>query len=222
MKFRSRATFLVSAVLLIVPACTVSVERSEPSTPQITQGADDPSLENSLLSLAEVLGARGAPDGLVERPVEDAALFENPDPRGPCGAEVSQPDNQEAAIVAFVTPEPPRFSSFHAVWELPTGEAKGYVDAYRADARPGCPTFESTIPDGTKQKVELLEIVEIPDLGDSAVAIVARITVPETSAYAVSSMVYRGDRLSVFSGFSEDPISAKFLREVTVTGAEKL
>lgn len=224
MKFRARATFLLGVVLLIVPACTVSVERFEPSTPQITQGVDDPSLEGSLLSLEDVQGADDAPSGLVEQPVEDAALFDNPDPRGPCGAKISQPDPADAAIVVFDRSEKPRLTTFHLAWDLPPGEAERYFEQDSGDIRPGCPAFRSETPDGP-QSSELLEVVEIPArLADAAVATTSRITLPGAPAplYGALGLAYEGSRLTWVGVFSEKAVRTTFLQDLTVMAADKL
>jgi hypothetical protein len=215
---------LILTILILIAAVACEDNGPQPGTPQITEGSDDEDLQSSLLSLSEVAALPSAPDGLTEQSVEDAAFFENPDPRGPCGAEIHQPEPRDAGIIAFVTTKRPGFTSFHAVWELPAGEAEGYVDEWLADTRPNCPAFESTIPDGSQQQVQLLEVVDLPGLQNRAVATISRITVPDAPAptYVGASMLYSGRCLSLFAAFSENPVSSRFLQQLSLAAADKL
>lgn len=211
-------------LLLVASACTNEQSPEEgptPTAPQITEAAEDPALIGSLLSLEELEGASRAPSGLIQQPVQDASLFENPDPRAPCGARIDQPAAKDAAIAAFATAQPPQLTLFHMVWNLPEGEAQALVEGVRSDINPNCPPFVSKTPTG-EQRAQFLKEIPLSGLGSDAVAASLRITVSGLSAYAVLAVVRDGTRLSLLSVFSEDPVSARFVRDVAAATAKKL
>jgi hypothetical protein len=184
----------------------------------VTRSAGDsspqPDLVRSLLSSDDIENVPGSPDDLVRQPVEDASLFENPDPRGPCGAEVTQPDFADAAISVFGTPEAPHAFVTQAVWDLPAGVAQEFLEEERADLIPGCPPYTSETPFG-EQRVELLGEVALPQLEADALAIRLRIRTSEgPTLYAGSLLVRKGSRLSNIGMFAENPVSEAFIRSV--------
>lgn len=202
----------VIAALLVATAAACSQGSSpEPSTPQITKGADDEKLNASLISLEDLEGLPDAPTALMEQPIEDASAFENPDPRGPCGAKVPQPAFRDAALAAFVTAQPPNATIVHAVWELPGDDAEEFLEAHRRDTRPGCPVYRSTTPTGT-QEVKFLEEVGVP--GDT-LANTVRITVKDAEFYASIGIAREGTALTVIMMFGEEPMSPAFVGEAT-------
>ncbi|MFN2527033.1 MAG: hypothetical protein ABR505_12360 [Actinomycetota bacterium] len=203
-------------------ACTSDDETAEPAAPQITDAADDPELSQSLISLEEVESAPGAPEGLVEQPVQDSALYENPDPRGPCGAQVIQPAFKDAAIAAFGTTQPPQATLVNAVWDLPAREAAAFLAATKEDIKPNCPPFVSRTPFG-QQRVEFLGEIPLIDLADDAVATRSRIILKDQpTLYAGAALVRADTRLSIVIVFSEDPVRAQFIQVVANLAAAKL
>ena len=218
-----RLSVLVGVLLSIAGvACTSEDDALEPAAPQITEGADDPELTGSLISLAEIESSPQSPRGLIEQPVEDASLFENPDPRGPCGASVSQPAFKDAAIVAFSTTQPPYASINNAVWDLPNREAEEFLEAWREDIRPDCPPFVSKTPFG-EQRAEFLKEIPLPELADDALAASSRIIVEgQPTLYAGAALLRDGTRLSIVSVFSEDPIFPRFIQAIAKVAADKL
>lgn len=209
-----RVNKLATAALLsmvISVACSDGTGR-EPSTPQITEGADDEQLTASLISLEEIETVSNAPANLVEQPIQDVSVFENPDPRGPCGAKIPQPAFEDAALVAFATTQPPHATIVQAVWDLPGNRAEKFLEAHRRDARPGCAVYTSTTPTGT-QEVEFLEEVAVP--GD-ALATTVRLSVQGAPPfYAGVGIARDGTVLSLIMVLSEKPVASAFLRGST-------
>ena len=210
---------VIAAVLMVFGAACSEGSDPGPSTPRITEGVDDGQLTKSLVSLEEIEDIPDAPGELVEQPIQDVSAFENPDPRGPCGAKISQPTFEDAALVAFATTQPPHSTIVQAVWDLPDDEAEEFLEAHRRDARPGCPTYTSSTPTGT-QEVQFLEEV---DISGEALATKVRLKVKDAAPfYGAVGMARRGTFLSLIMIFGEKPVSSAFLRGSTLMIARAL
>ena len=178
----------------------------------------------ALLTQNELVSA-GLPEDTTQVPVDEANLFENPDPRAPCGAMIAQPKFGDAALAWFQSPSS-SVSLLQAVWELPSGEADAFLAALTRDIRSGCPPFESDTPFGGPQTNEFLGTVPLRPLGDDRVALSARIKGPESDEfYGTSVWVRVGLRLTgvvVFSSLEADAQVIAQLAEIATRKVQAL
>jgi hypothetical protein len=129
------------------------------NTPRITLGPAREDAEILLLSeddVGVVDGFRGA----VAADIGDLELYENPDPRGPCGA----------PVVAQPTPDAGRgFTTEDAIVlqfvYLDAGMIEVLLEALAADLRPGCEPHESRTNVGTVQRVSAPLPIDTTGLG---------------------------------------------------------
>lgn len=211
---------LTTAFLLLSFSCS-SPNAAKPRAAPLTSGVAESS-RGSLLTLSDVSQLPGAPLPLVQQQVEDASLFENPDPRGPCGAPIKQPSYADAAIVAFVTQDDRDATLVQAIWDNPSEEARDLIRQTRSDIRPVCPPFTSETPFG-QQEVEFVEEIRLEIPASDAVATSARIALPKAPLiHAANVLVRRGDRLTAISVFGEDSLPATFIAALADAAARKL
>ncbi len=136
------------------------------STTQVTGTTTPASAEQlALLLTKEDLEAAGF-TGTTPSDVNDAPVQQNPDPRGPCGGKVAQPPLQHAFGRTFS-------STNVVVVELvtPSGDAqRKFIDALKADAKPGCSPYTSKSTAGGDQKVSDVKILTLDGVDLPAIA----------------------------------------------------
>jgi hypothetical protein len=189
-RIRWRALAALGVVVALGAGCS-SGSGTTSSTPPIESTAAK--LEPGLLTLAQVRVALATP-GYRRTSAKGIDLNDNPDPRGPCGATVTQPSFRPGAVATFRN----RSSAVATIVIEPgAAAAKQYLDALVADARPGCPPFVSTTNYGETQRVEPV-VVPLPPLADGAVASGGVVTVGDSPRSAgVSITVRDGGRMAL-------------------------
>jgi hypothetical protein len=202
----------------MLAACSGSSEVGS-NTPQVTID-DNPeaSLEARLLTVAQVEQALGG-SGLTQAEISDTPVFENPDPRGPCGGIVPQLPLGEGTvgrsfgasnitIVQFVSP----------LSEL----AAAYLKAIAADATPGCGPFESETNQGLMQKVSDIEIIDVTGVSSDAVAYAGRVDVGGQT-FHIAAVALADDGASTFLQIgAQDPIDPRAVHALAATANEVL
>jgi hypothetical protein len=148
----------------------------------------------------EVPGLQGA----VARDLDDLSIFENPDPRGPCGAPApSLPAPaagrgfQAAQVLAF------------ELLAVDTEEAAAYLDALQADARPGCPGYESETNVGGTQRVGDIAFVDVAGVGDAAIAWTLRIEAPGGQVFGGVGAVRRAGTVAFVQVQGTEPVTGE-------------
>src|SRR4051794_7572433 len=118
-------------------------------------------LSKALIHADELHVLPGAPlESFVQRPIDQAQLTVDADPRGPCGAKVSAVSLRKGALRAFSSQA--GVTVIQWINRLPPGRAATVIDAEVADLRPGCADFRTTTASGAKQKVHFIGAVPLP------------------------------------------------------------
>lgn len=175
------------------------------NTPQIT--VDDSARDVSfLLTESDVRGIdRFA--GVVAQDVSDVPAFENPDPRGPCGAVVPQLPLEGAVGRAFSGPDV-------VVFELVVtagAEQHDFLDAVQADQHVGCEGHESMTNLGETQTVSDTEFIDQRSVGDDGIGWTSRIDIGSRTAYGGAAAFVNGDRMAFIQVSAASPIDATML-----------
>jgi hypothetical protein len=165
-------------------------------------------LEPGLIRQTQLDGIPGL-EGLTKRRLEDASVFENPDPRGPCGAVVPSLDLTGAAIAAFATESGSRIL-FAAVVPMGEQNARAYMDAMLADAHPGCASWQSKTNTGQTQKVTPT-IVSLPPIADQQTGMSGHVTVGAASGTIAAVSFRLGSRLVLAQYLGADPLEPETL-----------
>ena len=198
---------VVLVAMTAVGACSSSADSSiKSSTPRLKSSAAR--LEPGLLRQRQIEGIPGL-EGLTKRRLDDTSAFENPDPRGPCGAVVPELKMSDGAIRVFATGNGSQvfFSSI-----VPMGEpkAKAYMDAMVADAYPGCSPFHSTTNTGRTQEIDPT-VVTLPPIADQQVGELGKVSVGGVTGH-IAGVIFRQGGLVVSAQYlGADPLDAETL-----------
>jgi hypothetical protein len=147
---KSRAVSMLAALVLLT-GC------SGGSDGDSTRVVDE-SLVSQLFT-SSALGEIAAFDGLVARELTPADLFDNPDPRGPCGGRSPELPLDRAVGRAHVRAD----LSVVQIVMARSEEVEAFVEAQLADVREPCGPYESSTPGGATQRVSDLAVTALPD-----------------------------------------------------------
>jgi hypothetical protein len=211
--------FIALALALAWGACSGSESGS--STPRITaRSSASEALAGSLLSTDDVRSVAAQPRDVTVVSIDDLSLFENPDPRGPCGARIAFPDlgsGVGAGIQALSG-----LQGFEFVLRPNRPTADEFVDATESDTREGCASYTSRTNTGSMQSVKLLRVVQLPRLVDAETASVLAITNNGVRTEAATIVMRRADVVAVVGLFGPIVPTDDTLVALAEKAAEKL
>jgi hypothetical protein len=209
------------ALAVVVASCSSGSGSQRSETPRISEPSRQAELSGALLTNADLQHIPGLPSDIAVKSVDDMKLFEDPDPRGPCGARVAQPDLSTGAVIGISAQA---VQGFEAVVELPVTAAENYLRALREDARPGCAAYDSTTNTGSTQHVRLIRPVDIGAAGDERTAGLLEISNEGHTFEAFELAVRSGGRVALFVlfSFSGRPLDDDSLRAVAEPLARRL
>ena len=203
---------------VVLAACSNSDE-ARSNTPQITvdQGAQT-NLVSGLLTVEQVEQALGG-SGLTQADISQTPVFENPDPRGPCGAAVPQLPLGEGTvgrsfgasnitIIQFITPT--------------SKVTSAYMDAIVSDSTAGCSAFESKTNQGLTQHVSDIEIVNVTSAPTGVVAYTSRVDVGAQTAYVAAITVADSEVTTYLQMFAREPIDRRAVNALTKAANDAL
>jgi hypothetical protein len=198
-------------LVLFVGACGGNSKAANGTkTPRITVASDGP-LAPGLLSQSQLRQVPGLSTATVG-PLDNTAPFEDPDPRGPCGAKVPRISLRDATGV-LIKADTLRGGA-ELVMRLPSGAAKKVLDARMADATERCPEYATVTHQGVAQRVLLVRIVRLHKEFQQALAVVNAIKIGDSVRAATQIEVRRGDILARTVLFSETPLDDATVRGV--------
>jgi hypothetical protein len=151
-------------------------ERS--NTPRVTVGEPADDVADLLLAARDVEAVDGLQDAAASD-VDDIEVYENPDPRGPCGARLDAPPTPDAGRVLTAG----GITALQLVY-ADASEIDRHVDVLEGDLRPGCGPHESLTNFGAVQQVAEPVALDTTGVGDRAVGWTTAITVDGETAYA--------------------------------------
>jgi hypothetical protein len=219
---RAAAAVLISATLLATGACAAGqgIVQGALRAGRVVLPGEQDILAPALLTRMDLQDA-GLPPELLQRTFEEVPLYENPDPRGPCGGTADDPGFDRAASAVFATDDA-RLLFAQTIYDLPPGEAQRQVHGFRADLRPACPPFVSKSPFGP-QRVELMRPVEMGPFGDDHVGTLSRVTTRDgEQTYVMTELVRVGNRLVVLQAIDAIPFLDVEMRSLAKEAVAKL
>lgn len=195
--------------------CGVS-ESSRSQTPRIEERAAS-ELTSSLLTTADLRSVPGLPRDVEAVSLDVVGLYENPDPRGPCGAKIHTPAPSRSRGVGLRSQQD---FGWEFVFGLSLAEAKAYVGSVIADTRAGCPEHRSTTNTGSVQRVRLERIVDVGAVGDEQVASTFALTNNGHTMRGAQITIRKANRVAEVVFFT--PFSDNVLRAVAARAAARL
>jgi hypothetical protein len=202
------------AIMCALVACSGSAQTTsgaDSNTARIQSG--DATLRGGLVALAELRRVIGL-SGVRSVPLKGAPFFQDPDPRGFCGARVMQPDLSKGATTVF---EADGVTVTDTVLRLDEATAKGFLDAWIADTRPGCPSFQSQTNTGATQTFVPGAVIQLPSVADQQTASTASITVNGQTGFVGEVLLRRGALISFGLIFAGGPVPAQTVQQFATT-----
>ncbi|MDQ4095556.1 MAG: hypothetical protein M3174_05045 [Actinomycetota bacterium] len=214
--FRALSLMLTVIVVACSPETNGTDSAPTPTTARIT---DDPDDRPRLLTTEDILAVPGAPRDLEEVDTRDAPIYENPDPRGPCGAKMKQPP-RAGELVTF---RAEGFLIAERLFEMEESSAEDLIAAYREDIDPNCPSFTSQTHTAALQQNDFLHEVELPaDLGN-AVATMSYVQFEGSLPLYAGMAIFEEDgTLGFLSVASGAEIPDALLRGITEQAVSKI
>lgn len=177
------------------------------STPRLRTSDDQ--LERGLLNLDSLRAVPGL-SNVTAQPTEESAVFQDPDPRGPCGAVISPLSLSRSAVAVFVGPG---ITVIELVIQTSEGKARTYFDEMLEDAKPGCQAYASKTNQGKTQRVDT-ELVELGPLGDQRLGLRAEIDVGSQTIHFGRASIRIGNRVAEGIVSANQPVSETMLLEI--------
>jgi len=211
-----RRAAVAACLLAILPSGCASSGASRSNTPRITV-ADGASESALLLTQSDVRALDGLAD-LVAQDINKVPVFENPDPRGPCGGPAPSPPITDAIGRAF-TGSNTSIVEFIAV---ASPQADKYFAALKADRVVSCGPFKSTTNTGSTQTVSQVQFVDLGSVNGNGIAWTARVDVGQGGGFVGLGVVLAGGRFVMIQAESGSPFDAATLRALVQRAATKL
>ena len=224
----SLPAILIGGVLVAAPlACSdddsaakeTSTSSTASTSPPVTIPAGPSTVADRVLTQADVTSLPAAPVDLKVKAFEKVTTMQNPDPRAPCGAEITLPPFDGAAGVAVTGGE---LQGSEIVVPAGASAARAFVASMAGDTTVGCPPYTSTTSNGQKQTAVLTTVLPVEGLGDAATASLQQIKVGDTTGYALAVVVADGDDLALVNLFSSEPIDQRFAQALAGATAARL
>ena len=213
----ARCGLVAVAVLnvAVLAACGGGNERGESQTPRLRADSRN-ALAEALLTTKDLRSVRGLPADIEAASLDELPLYEDPDPRGPCGARIDQPDLARGQSVALRSDQA---AGFTAVVRLPIAQARAYMKALAADTRVGCPPHQRRTHTGSVQRVKLVSAVDIGNRGTAA-----RVTITNKgkTVDALQIAVQDADRVAVLVLFTSAALPDNTVRAIANRASRRL
>jgi hypothetical protein len=203
--------------LLTLGGCGGS--KAAPQTaPQITVSTEGP-LSPALLSGSQLRRVPGFSTASVT-PFAAVKVFEDPDPRGPCGGNVPVLKLDDAVGLSW-SAQTIRGGA-QLVIRRPAGEVKRYLTARLSDIRPQCDIYTTKTAEGVTQEVKYEGAIRVAPQADQSLAVVTAIKINGEVRAATAIEVRRGDVLSRTVIFTEAPMDNTIVRGIAALMAKGL
>ena len=209
------ACVVVGASTVVGLAACGSAKVSD--TPRVTvrEAASDEAL--LLLTESDVRGIDGLSDAVAKN-FNDIPVFENPDPRGPCGAVAPQLPLDDAVGRSFS-------SASLVVFEIlvPDDAAqRDYLASLLADRTEGCPDYQSQTNLGITQTVSDVHFVDITDATTTSIAWTSTIEVLGRQGFGGLVVLEVNGRMAFIQMQGIAPLSDDLMKSVATAALAKL
>jgi hypothetical protein len=191
----------------VVAGCS-SPSKAPTNTPLLQPGSGTSSERAALLTTSEVLAIPGAPSDAVVTPGQRNVLFEDPDPRAPCGARVTIPDLSQGVDIQIASSS---LVGVQIVVDMPETDAAAFVTAWEGNSRTGCPPYVSQTNTGVSQINELTALIPMPDLVDQATGAWITVNSRGQTANTYGMILRSGGRLELDVLIAPQPLSMTFV-----------
>jgi hypothetical protein len=214
-----RRLLIITSLALIVLS-PVGIAAASPSqTPRLHFNGRSPALRDALLTAGDIESIPGGPLNVTVSKVNDTSgLYQDPDPRLPCGKKVPVLKTSNAVEEQFAMPE---VDGIEVAANVPGSESRVLFSSYAANLRPGC-TFRSKTDTGSTQSTTLIKAIPMPKLTTRSLGIVAVITNNGQTFGAYEMAVQNGSRVAVTILIAQQPVHTTFVVALAKVLEERL
>jgi hypothetical protein len=199
-------TLSVLAILGLLPMGNASASPS--NTPPLHFGGRSPLLKATLLTARDIEDIPGAPPNVKVSKVDDASgLYQDPDPRLPCGRKAPNFNTSHAVEEQFSMPD---VTAVEAAANLSASEVTRLFDSYTGDIRTGC-SYQSKTNTGTTQTTTLVKVIPMPKLTNRELGVVVVVANGGHTFGAYEMAISEGQRVAVLLLVSLAPLTSKFV-----------
>ena len=174
----------IVALLLPLASCSNGGTNAQAPTTTVPVPAE---VSSALLTASKLRRVPGFSTAKVAN-VASLEVFDDPDPRGPCGTPVPRLDLSDAAGAGWATST--IRTGAQIVLRRPAKELQSYVAARIRDARGGCPVFTVKNRAGEPQEMRFAEAIGVTRDADQSLAVVTAVRV-EGAVRAVTTIEVR-------------------------------
>ena len=189
------------------------------TSPPVTIPSGPSTVADRVITQADVTSLPGAPADLKVKAFKEVTTMQNPDPRAPCGAEITLPPFDGSTGVAITGAQ---LQGSEIVVPAGAAAATEFVASMASDTTVGCPPYTSTTSNGQKQTAVLTTVLPVDGFGDTATASLQQLKVGDTTGYALAVVIADGDNLALVNVFSSEPIDQRFAQALAGATAARL
>jgi hypothetical protein len=213
--------FLALLALLMCPlAYPSSLASAAPSqTPQVHYGGRSPALKNVLLSTGDIEGIPEGPLNVTMSKINDTSgLYQDPDPRLPCGRKAPNFNAKRAVEEQFSIPQA---TGIEAVTNLKVAQIQSLFNQYDDDIRVGC-SYKSKTNTGSTQTSTLVKRFPMPKLTSHALGVVVVVNNDGKTFGAYEMTMSENTRVAALSLIANTPVRASFVGALARVAEKRL
>lgn len=210
---------LVALVMGLV-AYPGSLAAAAPSqTPQAHYGGRSPALKNALLSTGDIESIPEGPLNVTMSKINDTSgLYQDPDPRLPCGRKAPNFNSSKAVEEQFLLPQ---VMGIEAIANLKTAQIQSLFNEYDGDIRVGC-SYKSKTNTGSTQTSTLVKRIPIPNLTSHALGVVVVVQNDGQTFGAYEMAMSENTRVAALSLIATTPVKTSFVVELARVAEKRL
>jgi hypothetical protein len=203
--------------LVAYPSCLVSAAPSQ--TPQVHYGGRSAALKDVLLSARDIEGIPEGPLNVAMTKINDTSgLYQDPDPRLPCGRKAPNVNSVQAVEEQFSIP---KVMGIEAVANLKIAQIQSLFDEYDGDIRVGC-SYKSKTNTGSIQKSTLVKRIPMPRLTSHAIGVVLVVQNNGQTFGAYEMAMSENTRVAALLLVANTPVKSSFVVALARTAERRL
>jgi hypothetical protein len=177
------------------------------------------SLKEVLLSAGDIERIPGGPLNVTVSKVNDASgIYEDPDPRLPCGRKAPNFNASHAVDELFSMPQ---VGGFEAVAKLPAPVAHELFHLNESNVRVGC-SYQSRTNSGTVQTSTLVKLIPMPHLTNQAFGLVVVVRNNGQTYGTYEMIMSEGSTVAGLYLIATTPVKTTFMVALAQTVEERL
>jgi hypothetical protein len=149
---------------------------------------------------------------------DTSGLYQDPDPRLPCGRKAPNFNSSKAVEEQFLLPQ---VMGIEAIANLKTAQIQSLFNEYDGDIRVGC-SYKSKTNTGSTQTSTLVKRIPIPNLTSHALGVVVVVQNDGQTFGAYEMAMSENTRVAALSLIATTPVKTSFVVELARVAEKRL